>query len=245
MYRGPSGPLCHMCAHMAELHDPSTGPPRPVPLKQPETPEPDIGPDHAEPGPPQKQTFLEWFDEFKRTKLFRNALWIAALSTIACAILFSFTDLGAPPTDTTGGNGGVALFGDPHSLTRAQARTIAYVVFGCDLVFGLFTVLGALFLTLHWAGRLPAYSIGGNLLHVGFFALIVASVAALISFSFGSFLPMIGTALAYGVMLYILYELYDLRFSDIATFIVLRVLFGLLVTPLRMFVYGIAARLLF
>lgn len=249
MYQGPSGAVCHRCAHMAELHDPSTGPPRPIPLKQFETLEPVIETDHAEPGPPQKQTFLEWFDEFKRTKLFRSALWVAALSTIACAILFSFTDLGAPPTDTTGGagssTGGIALFGSPENLTRAQARSIAYVVFGCDLAFGLLAMLGALFLTLHWAGRLPSCSIAGNLLHVGFFALVVAFVTALISFSFGSFLPMIGTALAYGVTLYILYELYDLRFSDIATFIVLRIVFGLLVTPLRMLVYGIAANLLF
>src|SRR5690606_14317518 len=66
MYQGPSGPVCHRCAHMAEAHDPSTGPPRPVPLKQPETPEPVIETGNAETGPPGKQTFLEWFDEFKR-----------------------------------------------------------------------------------------------------------------------------------------------------------------------------------
>ncbi len=257
-YHAPAGMVCHVCANLAANHSPVEAAPQHAPVKAPDIPAPVLIPD--EPAAPQREgkgTLLEQFDDFKETGTFRAAIWALAIAGIGAAVLvYVFAGGFSPPRienrgarvveeveqGSEGGaeSGGLGLLGSADQLTEGQGVVVVALVWVLQRLFSFVPSFAALFWTLWKAGRLPCYRWWASALHVGAAAAIMALATGIVRTVAGS-MPM-GAGLyalaAYGVIFYIIYEVYDFFLRDLLTLGLARMLLFLLMIPVEAFVYG-------
>ncbi|MEA3364095.1 MAG: hypothetical protein U9Q79_00520 [Candidatus Hydrogenedentes bacterium] len=245
----PEGVICHICANQSP--EPATSETAFEAVAPPsEETAPDAGDldviDHDADDiviDEEAQTLGKRFEDFRETRGFRTALWVAAISVIVLAIVATFIDTPPPPEEITTQTetesvGGLGLFGPPQAWTESQKTTVRVVMFVLEAVFLFAPTFAALFISLALADRLPGYHWLTSAVHVGIVSIGVGLVLYLVSMIIGAFLGMIGTGLAYLVAIFFVWIIYDPGLSTLITFAGLRIVFGFLVGLLRLLVYG-------
>jgi hypothetical protein len=245
----PEGVICHICANQSrEASTGETAFEAVAPPSEPTAPDAenldvidhdadDIVIDEEAP------TLGKRFEDFRESRGFRTALWVAAISVIFLAIVATFIDTPPPPDETatqteTETVGGLGFFRPPQTWTESQKTTVRVVRFVLEAVFLFAPTFAALFLALAFADRLPGYHWLSSAVHVGFVSIGVGFVLYLVSMVIGAFLGMIGTGLAYLVALFFIWIIYDPGLHTLVTFAGLRMVFGFLAGLLRLLVYG-------
>ncbi len=246
-YTTDEGYVCHICANIAAAEysaSPAIPPPEMTAASTALIAE----------RPPRFQEEMEandadagWFDRFKETRYFKVGLLTSAWATIVLVVILTITESRqplperAPPEQARVGLG---LLGPAATMTSAQEATVGRVIQVMQVFFLYAACFAALYLTLAISGRLPCDTLWRNVLHVGIVALIMRIMQMFIPLAVGLILPM-GGLLALVLVIYLLYEVYSLSFSDFVLFFLFSWLFGILFTALGKMALGGLALLLF
>lgn len=240
-YYAAQGMVCHVCAHLVGPGKANENMPQATPIVPPRV---TVPPSRIEQHPPEseaqpaEQSWMDRFEEFKKTQTFRVGLYASAFSVIAIGIFYSFfytwPDDSVPAAGTTatetapeeGGAMGLALLAPPDKLTEGQHEGIRILVWVIRVMLHFLPRFLAILITLHMAGGLPGSGWFAASLHMA----VVAIITALIS----TYVIFVGFLLA----LYVLYEIYDLGFGDLIKFLFLNAAFSFIMIPLAQLVYG-------
>ncbi|MDX9974049.1 MAG: hypothetical protein RBU21_13780 [FCB group bacterium] len=217
-YRRAEGTLCHVCANLA------TAKPEEEPEPEPVTPSPPYGGieykgvlDH--PVLPREDDDTPADLAARQARIRQWVLVAAVVTLVLIAIVIATDDTPIPEPD-------MSQTGEPVPDLPPWA-TVAVV-----LTMFVFRSLGlglALYLILHWKDRLPSDFLPANIVTLGIWAL------GLELLQLGMSVVPLGGFLWIGVCMYILWDQFDLGFTDFLMLAVFLVLLQPLVMVLRAF----------
>ncbi|MBI4557695.1 MAG: hypothetical protein HY706_08935 [Candidatus Hydrogenedentes bacterium] len=218
-----NGVLCHVCANLTGATDVRPFDQSPAPA-----------PNEAE------VTELSWHDEsrsglggiYDRLTDFmhehaRTALLIAGCSVILITLFFVFAspDYISLEEESIAGDQDVAEQDLQDERLMTINRLSLWIVLPTRLLFGIASAVTILYLVLSWSNKLPNETFGKNLLGLSLVAMAVAGL---------SFVPCVGGVLG----LLLVWHLYDLKWVEVVTLIIVGMLVKPLIWALQMLLLG-------